>query len=202
MKLITDLELEKILKSINIKYEANLTKEDVIPMLNFAQIVQFNKGDVILGVGEPMKKCYLILNGIIRSYYLDIEGIDVTKFFSQEYTLCASDSMIINEKNSTQGYEALEDVTALEFDAKVLKDYMLSIPKLKDLYIQSLEKTVIYKMYRESSFQLESATERYIDFKHQYPRLEERVNQTYIASYLGITPVSLSRIRRTIREEN
>lgn len=57
-------------------------------------------------------------------------------------------------------------------------------------------------MNRESGFQIKSATERYIDFKKEFPNLEKRVNQSYISSYLGITAVSLSRIRRTIREEN
>ena len=57
-------------------------------------------------------------------------------------------------------------------------------------------------MNRESEFQIKSATERYIDFKKEFPNLEKRVNQSYISSYLGITAVSLSRIRRTIREEN
>jgi len=64
-----------------------------------------------------------------------------------------------------------------------------------------LEKTIVYKMHRENAFLIKSATERYLDFKREFPLLEKRVNQSYIASYLGITPVSLSRIRRTIREE-
>lgn len=57
-------------------------------------------------------------------------------------------------------------------------------------------------MQREYAFQIMSATERYITFQKEYKEIEKRVPQRYIASYLGVTPESLSRIRRTIKEEN
>lgn len=69
------------------------------------------------------------------------------------------------------------------------------------IWNQLLQNSIRYKIYRESCFLTESATERYIDFKRRHPDLEKRVNQSYIVSYLGITPVSLSRIRRMIKEE-
>ena len=67
---------------------------------------------------------------------------------------------------------------------------------------QVLEQSMNKKILRENSLISKSATERYLDLKNEYPGIEKRVNQTHIASYLGITPVSLSRIRRVIREEN
>lgn len=69
------------------------------------------------------------------------------------------------------------------------------------IYIKKLEETIIYKMNRENGFQTKSETERYLEFKRSYYEIENRVNQSCIASYLGVSPVSLSRIRRTIKEE-
>lgn len=160
----------------------------------------FKKGELILGMGECMTKTYFIIDGIVRSYYLDTEGNDVTKNFMKEYDFCIGESVFSTTK-SGEGFEAIEDVVALEFEAKQLKEYLLSNKTLTCLYIKILENTLIYKMNRENGFQIKSATERYLDFKKNYPNIEERVNQSYIASYLGITPVSLSRIRRTIKEE-
>lgn len=68
--------------------------------------------------------------------------------------------------------------------------------------MEFLENSLLYKMEREYAFQIMSATERYIAFQREYKEIEKRINQRYIASYLGITPESLSRIRRTIKEEN
>ncbi len=177
-----------------------LPNELVMPALKMAKKIEFEKDDIILDIGEPMEKVYLILTGIARSYYLDINGNDVTKIFISEMSFCLGESFLTKE-NSIQGFEALENITALEFCADELKKYLF-LPELKEVYIKILEKTLLYKMRRESYFQLKSATERYLDFKREFPDIEKRVNQSYIASYLGITPVSLSRIRRTIKEEN
>lgn len=108
----------------------------------------------------------------------------------------------LSKEKSIQCFEALEYTTALEFNADELKQLLLADDDLRNFYIKLLEATILYKMNRESGFQIKSATERYIDFKKEFPNLEKRVNQSYISSYLGITAVSLSRIRRTIREEN
>lgn len=160
----------------------------------------FKKGELILRIGDPMRKTYFILKGIARSYYLDMQGNDVTKTFTKEYDFCIGESLFTNSR-SEEGFEALEDIVALEFDARELKEYFFSEKVLIDIYIKKLEETLIYKMNRENAFQIKSATERYLEFKRNHPDIEERVNQAYIASYLGVSPVSLSRIRRAIRDE-
>ena len=165
-----------------------------------AEQISFSKGEIILGIGSSMNKVFLVLNGIARSYYLDDEGNDVTKLFYPEMSLIAGESFFQMGK-SIQSFEALEDVDTLSFNAKELKEYFLKLPVLQELYIKFLENSIIYKMHREYGFQIKHAAERYLDFQKEFPHLEQRVNQSYIASYLGITPVSLSRIRRTIREE-
>lgn len=196
-----DIDFDKICSMIMIYLDEKVSAEKLTELLSYGKQVSFEKGDLILGIGEKMKKVYFILQGITRSYYLDIQGNDVTKSFMYEYSFCLSESFFTKEK-SIQGFEALEKVVALEFNAEQLKDLFLSDEKLRSIYIKMLEATIIYKMNRESSFQLKTATERYLDFIKDFPKLEERVNQNYISSYLGITAVSLSRIRRSIREEN
>lgn len=160
----------------------------------------FKKDEIILGIGEPMKKVYFILKGIARSYYLDVDGNDVTKAFLLEMNFCVAESFFSDEP-SCQGFEALDDMCVIEFNASDLKNYMLSNSVLKEVYIKFLEQTILYKMRRASSFQLQSSMERYLNLKKEFPNLEDRVKQSFIASYSGITPVSLSRIRRALREE-
>ena len=70
------------------------------------------------------------------------------------------------------------------------------------LYVWLLESSLAYKIHRENSFLDKNATERYIDFKFENPGIEKLISQKYIASYLGITPESLSRIRRALKELN
>lgn len=82
------------------------------------------------------------------------------------------------------------------------KSIIASDSEVSKAYIWLLENSLAYKIHRENSFLIKSATERYVDFKRENPDLERRVNQKYIASYLGITPVSLSRIRRALKVFN
>ena len=75
-------------------------------------------------------------------------------------------------------------------------------PLLTQVYIGILEETLRIKLIREAALLAESATERYIKLNAEIPNIDQRVNHGHIASYIGVTPVSLSRIRRTLREEN
>ena len=192
------------IKEINNVFKKYLGKtaseESILKVANGGILKTFKKGELILGIGERMTTVYYILNGLARSYYIDNDGNDITKAFLCENGFCVIESFFTNEP-SCQSFEAIENMTVLEYDADVLKSVIFALPELKELYIKMLEETIVYKMRRESSFQLESATERYLNFKKMMPNIENRVKQSYIASYLGITPVSLSRIKRALRED-
>ncbi|MGL4107469.1 Crp/Fnr family transcriptional regulator [Clostridium sp. LP20] len=178
-----------------------LSNEIIEELISISYEVEFSKNDMILNMLEEQTEIYILLSGIARSYYLDKDGNDITKYFMKENDFCIGESLFSKEK-SIQGFEALENIKALRFNAYQLKKLLLEYKNLTKIYIEYLEKNLIYKMQREYSFQIMSATERYINFQKEYKEIETRVNQSYIASYLGITPESLSRIRRTIKDEN
>ncbi|MDU5109101.1 MAG: Crp/Fnr family transcriptional regulator [Clostridium sp.] len=177
------------------------SNEIIEKILEISSEAHFLKNDMILNMWDDQNEVYIIFSGIARSYYLDKEGNDITKFFMKENDFCIGESLFSNQK-SIQGFEALENITALKFKAKELKELILQNESLTRLYMEFLENNLLYKMQREYAFQIMSATERYIAFQKEYKDIKERVSQHYIASYLGITPESLSRIRRTIKEEN
>lgn len=178
-----------------------IKSEMVEKILGISCEIDFLKNDMILNMWEKQTEVYIIFSGIARSYYLDKDGNDVTKLFMKENDFCIGESLFSSNK-SIQGFEALEDIKALKFKAKELKELLLQDESLSHLYMEFLENSLLYKMEREYAFQIMSATERYIAFQREYKEIEKRINQRYIASYLGITPESLSRIRRTIKEEN
>lgn len=97
-------------------------------------------------------------------------------------------------------WEALEDATVMLFDVKDMKELIYSDEQLKSLWIEALESGMRYKVYRENGFLVENATERYIAFRKAYPMLSERIQLRYIATYLGVKPETLSRIRSSMKE--
>ncbi|WP_297424999.1 Crp/Fnr family transcriptional regulator [Clostridium sp.] len=160
-----------------------------------------SKGEVIVHIGEMKSEIYFVTSGLIRNYYIDINGNDITRFFIEEGSFCNTE-ILLKLEPSKYCIEALEDCKALVIHKKILKELIEENLYCMKVYMKALENSLRYKIDRESSFLLKSATERYLDFRKMHPSLEERVYQSYIASYLGITPVSLSRIRRTIKEES
>ncbi|WP_238322989.1 Crp/Fnr family transcriptional regulator [Gorillibacterium massiliense] len=178
----------------------NMSAEIADRLQHAAFPISLPKGEILVHAGDHQTELYFVRGGILRSYYLDRDGNDMTKHFLEENAFCGSESLIRQEP-STCCIEALEDSEILAFHASDIKNLIRTFPYCMNVYAKGLEAVIRYKMDREISFLVKSATERYLDFKRMHPQLEKRVNQAYIASYIGITPISLSRIRRTIREE-
>ena len=122
------------------------------------------------------------------------------KYFAAEAGWCI-DSGMIGFDEMQANWEALEDTTVMLFDVKDMKELIYGDEHLKNIWISVLESGLRYKVYRENGFLVENATERYVEFRKRYPALSKRVPQRYIATYLGIKPESLSRIRSSMKED-
>lgn len=158
------------------------------------------KGGILQNQGEETKTAALVLNGICRAYYVDGDGNDITRGFSIPGTLCM-DEGLFGYRESIVTWETLEETTLMFFDIQEMKKIIYENNQLKDVYIMLLENALRYKIYRENGFLVENATDRYIHFKKLYPMICETVKQHYVATYLGIAPESLSRIKKALKEE-
>jgi CRP-like cAMP-binding protein len=192
--------LEQIKQMVEKYMQVEMPDEVFKKVVGMVKSRTISKGEIVVHVGDVQKDLYFVISGLLRSYYIDINGNDVTRFFMKENSLCCSE-ILLKQEPSKCCIEALDDCKVLVINERNLRELIEGNMYCMKAYIKTLEDSIVYKIDRESSFLLKSATERYLDFKREYAQLEERVNQAYIASYLGITPVSLSRIRRTIREE-
>lgn len=190
-------EINDILKFYKDYYNMEFSEElknDVLSLVNERKL---KKDEILTHIGSRQSVVHFVVSGILRDYYIDIDGNDVTRFFLQKGNMCGGDRVLVDEP-SPVCTEALTDCILLEISVDVFKRLVSENPECQKLWLKCLEYSLIYKIKRENSLLTKSATERYIDFKHNYPELEDKVLQKHIASYLGITPVSLSRIRRTI----
>lgn len=158
------------------------------------------KGDVLRHIGDKTETAGIVLSGLARCYYVDDNGNDITRGFSVEGALCMDDG-VFGYNESICEWEALEETTLMIFSVEKIKKLIFGNEKLKNVYIKLLENALRYKIYRENGFLVENATERYIHFRKLYPELCTAVAQQYIATYLGIAPESLSRIRKALKEQ-
>lgn len=176
-----------------------ISEDAISKAIGFSRFKVFSKGEIIARTGDKATTAGLVVSGVIRSYYIDKEGNDITQYFAAEAGWCI-DSGMIGFDEMQANWEALEDTTVMLFDVKDMKELIYGDEHLKNTWIYALESGMRYKVYRENGFLVENATERYIAFRKRYPMLSKRVPQRYIATYLGITPESLSRIRSSLKE--
>lgn len=159
-----------------------------------------SKGERLASIGEDTTMSGLVMDGVLRSYYVDCEGNDITKGFAQAGYMFMDEGFFGYSERLTM-WEALEESTVMCFKTSFIKELISSNSAFKDNWITLLEQAIRYKIYRENGFIVENATERYIHFKKNYPELSKKVPLKHIATYLGITPESLSRIRSAMKED-
>lgn len=189
-------ELKKLAANVGLDVDEG-TIERVV---GFSQFKVYSKGQIIKRIGEDSSCAGIVVSGVIRSFYVDPDGNDITRFFSCEGNACM-DEGLIGLKEICAMWEAVEESTVMLFEVDGFKKLIMSDERLKRIWIDVLESGMRYKVYRENGFLVENATERYLNFRKRYPTLCSRVPQKYIATYLGIKPESLSRIRNTLKEE-
>jgi CRP-like cAMP-binding protein len=174
-----------------------ITAEDKEKLKEAFLLRKVNKKELFLRAGEIPDCIAFTISGLLRCYYIDLKGNDVTKYFCFENSMISYLGLVLR-KESSYYVEALEDSLLLccdyaSFD-RLIHESNFGTKAIRML----LEQSLLYKEERESSFLLESATKRYQNFINSFPNVEKRVNLGYIASYLGISQVSLSRIRNKL----
>jgi CRP-like cAMP-binding protein len=156
------------------------------------------KDDFFIRQGDRPARIGYIVRGAFRSYIITEDGNDVTKYFYIEKSILFSYAAYIQKTESTSSIQALEDSEILTASMDDLEQALDSDPDLANLFKTKLDDVMIMKDRQASSFKLLNSADRYRQFLVDYPGLENRVKQYHLASYLGITPVSLSRIRKKL----
>lgn len=160
-----------------------------------AGVAFFSAGTTPLWEGNALSCAYLLLTGLVRGYYIDSKGNDITKCFSCEGEFFATEGLRLN-KAASFSIECLEPCRCIRLPYSLVRQAVELNPALRELTDRLYRSEVSRLEARSRDLLLMSATERYAAFQKAYPGFEERVPQKYIASYIGIRPQSLSRIRK------
>lgn len=157
------------------------------------------KGDFFIRPGEPVRTFALVLSGLLRFFYIDRAGKEATKAFRGPYELAAAYPEMLLGIPARSHIQALEDCELLVGRYEDLQGLYRRHPCWLEVGRLCAEQYFIAKERREFEFLQQSASERYLTFLRERPDLAGRLPQYQIASYLGITPVALSRIVGRLR---
>jgi CRP-like cAMP-binding protein len=152
---------------------------------------------ILLREGEPAQKIFIVNKGCLRQWQSH-EGKEITFQFFFEGQAVASIESLRTGKPSGFNIEALEDSTLLVLSKKNFEILFKEVPEIKEFFAELAYRRFMHYARLYLSFLKNSPVDRYKELLENEPRIIQRVPQHYIASYLGITPVSLSRIRNKI----
>ena len=176
----------------------NLHNNDLIEDLKSISEYKFiNKGEIIIENGQIQTDIYFLINGIFRAYFYNDKGKEFTDCFGFE---CGQPLMACHSlgEKSNAYIEALEDSLVIKMPVSKLLDFIEKYSELLNLYNILVIKSIdLHNELREIKYKL-SAKKRYEWFLSKYSKLNGRLKDKDIASFLGIDPVSLSRLKKFI----
>jgi CRP-like cAMP-binding protein len=149
--------------------------------------------------GRVAKELYFINKGLLRLFYSK-EGEEITAFIFQEGLFGSAYDSFVSQSPSNQSLETLEDSELLVIEKEQMDELYKKLPIMNTITRKIAEQRFINAQRILSSFILDSPEERYRKFEEDHRDLIQRVPLHYIASFLGVTPVSLSRIRKRLME--
>ena len=156
---------------------------------------------ILLSEGDIATKLFVVIKGCLRSYFIKENGVEITSRFFIEGQMVASFESAMTGKPSRLYIDTIEDSTIVSIPIKSLKKIAGKSISGRDHFVKFLMTRLINYMNLHASFILDNPEKRYINLIQENPELVSRLPQQYIASYLGITPVSLSRIRTRLKKQ-
>ena len=174
-----------------------ISEEEMEVFLSKAERVNFKKGEYFATPDLTCVHLAVLQSGIFRAYHIH-DGKEVTDYFNTTVRnpLVSSFASFLSQQTAKEYVQALTDSELLLISYESLQELYVDYKSFERLGRLLAEKNYLMALERIESLQYHSATDRYAAFLKQYPMLINQIPHHYIASYLGVTPESLSRIRK------
>lgn len=177
-----------------------LTNEDASAFAECIPIKTFKKGDLLLREGQVSRDSYFVIEGCVRKYYI-IDGEERTTEFYVEDESIASLQSYQNKTPANHYFECVEDCRLAVLNYEKEQELFKRVPKYEALCRMSMESDFGEQQEALAKFITSSPEERYKNLLETRSDLLQRVPQYHLASYLGVKPESLSRIRKRLTKK-
>lgn len=184
----------KIAKKISLKYKHPLSPQDLESFASILEHKELSKGELFLNNSQVSKYIQYVDKGLVRQFYYK-NGRDVTEHFTCENNVAVCIESFFRQEPTRLLIEALETTVLYCIPYSEIEILAYHKPEISILYRRFLEATLILSQQKADSWRFETVRERYERFMKEYPQAAKRAPIAHIASYLLMTPESLSRVR-------
>lgn len=185
----------------NIAKHITLDSNEQDYFLSLLQVKHIKRKDFLLRANEVIKTENFITKGCVRAYTIDSNGTEHIIMFGIEGWWVGDMYSFLTQLPATYFIDALEDTELLQISKSNLEKLYERVPKFERFFRIILQNAFIAQQQRINQNLSFTAEQRYQFFMHKYPSLEQRISQKQIASYLGITPVFLSMLRKRLSKK-
>lgn len=176
-----------------------LTKEEADYFLSIVKYRKFLRRQFVLQAGDVCRHETFVLRGCLRAYFVEASGsFHIVQFAIEDWWVSDLNSLLHGEP-AILNIDALEETEVFQIDKPALEDLFVRIPKFERMFRIMLSQAYVAHQRRIIDNLCKPALERYQAFIERYRNIEQRVPQTQIASYLGMTPEFLSQIRKNLQ---
>lgn len=176
----------------------NLNQQQIDLVKSKEKEIELRKDQLYWEAGKAVKQVGFLISGVIRVFYYNNKGEEITRYFIDENHLILSGNPVDEIFTPSEYLSAVTDCKLIVFSTADWKEISQTIIVWDKIIQKIVAKYHSEKVARRSELVSQDGTERYLDFIQKFPALVNRVPLSYIASYLGITPSSLSRIRKNV----
>ena len=173
---------------------STMTHEELDVLESILVPMKFQKGEIILKEGDTCTNIYWVVKGLVRQFYFK-NGKELTEYMAVENTICMSIESLFREEPTRQQMQAIEPTIIFAMPRERLEKEAVKNVNIQMLYRKILEESLILSQVHADMLRFESAQERYAKLVKRSPQLVLRAPLVYIASYLQMTPETLSRVR-------
>ena len=163
--------------------------------------LKLKKGVTILRADDTVVNQYYVYSGCLRTYFIDKSGKEHTLQFAINDWWISDYTAFFTTTKATMHIETIQDAILYKISKRSMEDLFIEVPQLETFFRKKMEGAFAGFQKRILAALAQSAKERYVSFVTTYPNIEQSVKNYHIASYLGITTESLSRIRKEISSD-
>ncbi|OWK72531.1 Crp/Fnr family transcriptional regulator [Pedobacter sp. AJM] len=178
-----------------ISHRIEISEHDLKTVLSFFTISKVKRNEHLVSPGQISNKIYFVTKGCLRIYFLNEKGSEATRLFAFEDQFVTALVSFVTEAKSLEFVQATESTTLLSINKTDFYNLLTIVPHWEKLYRHYLEYAYVTNTNRLMSFITSDATERYQQLLHQHPIIVKRLSNKMIASYLNISPETLSRLK-------